>query len=170
MKIFTSLLNRSANNSDGAIRFAGSSRGGAPFRQRRTLFGSAGHAGLVESGRRLFRAKPVAALAILLACCLLAGCVSPETAAYRTLGTTVTIVDGAMNGWGDWVRAGRPSASEQEAVRHAYERYQAAMRIARNAVVAAKTAPDGSTARETALRAVEASQAGLVNLINLLAK
>jgi hypothetical protein len=83
---------------------------------------------------------------------------------------TANLVDGAMNGWGDWVRAGRATPAEQTAVRYAYERYQSTMAVAHKAVVAAKTAPAGTDTLATALKVVESNQASLVNLIGKLVK
>ena len=140
------------------------------FRRYHTLFGSVAVAGNVESGRLLWRLTAMVVSAIMVSALLCGGCASRETTAYRTLGVTANLVDGAMNGWGDWVRAGRATTSEQAAVRYAYERYQATMAVARKAVVAAKTAPAGTDTLATALKVVESNQASLVNLIGKLVK
>jgi hypothetical protein len=65
------------------------------------------------------------ALALLLA--LGCGCASLETTAYRTVGAVSVTVDGAMNGWGAWVRAGKATPEDEAVVRKVYERYQGAM-------------------------------------------
>lgn len=53
-----------------------------------------------------------------------------STAAYKAAGTAVTTVDLAMNGWGEWVRAGKANAAQEAEVRKAYESYQQAINIA----------------------------------------
>lgn len=66
------------------------------------------------------------ALAFSLA---ISGCKSttPQQAAYQATGTTVVAVDAAMQEWGAYVAANHPPASEEAAVKSAYEKYQAAM-------------------------------------------
>jgi len=97
---------------------------------------------------------------------LLMGCKSVEQGAFRTVGTTTTLVDAAMHGWGDYVRAGRASDADQAAVRGAYEQYQGAMRVARAVVVTLKTEHDATDPQWLiVLDTVNASADGLVGLI-----
>ena len=110
------------------------------------------------------KAALLAALLLVVAC--LSGCATAESAAYRTLGATAYVVDGAMNGWGDWVRAGRATPAQEASVKAAYERYQAAMRVARAAVTAYKTAPD-RPALDRALDAVDAARVALIGLLHV---
>lgn len=60
------------------------------------------------------------------------GCNTPQRTAYVAVGVTQSLAVGAMNGWGDWVRAGRATAGDQAAVRQAWERYQGAVRVAKS--------------------------------------
>lgn len=95
-------------------------------------------------------------------------CQNLEKNAYRTIGTTAVLVDGAMNGWGDYVRAGKASAEDEAAVKATYQKYQRSMATLRSAVVAYKTAPEGQAALETALQAVSAASGELILLIEQL--
>ncbi|MHB1309327.1 MAG: hypothetical protein ACYC23_19795 [Limisphaerales bacterium] len=110
----------------------------------------------------------LSALCLLVSALIFSGCASFEQTAYRSLGTTTTLVDGAMNGWGDWVRAGQATAGDEAQVRAAYEHYQLAMAAARSTVLA--TTADSATESdlERALAAVDAASAALVQLISQL--
>lgn len=105
-------------------------------------------------------------LAVLLPIAALSGCSTPERTAYRSLGTIAVTVDGAMNGWGEYVRAGRATGADQAKVRSAYERYQSAMRIAEQAQLAAAAAPDNQSSYVTAVSAVSAAADEIVALIH----
>lgn len=59
-----------------------------------------------------------------------------SAATYKAAGTAVTTVDLAMNGWGDWVRAGKATDAQQAAVKKGYESYQQAINIAEKATFA----------------------------------
>jgi len=73
---------------------------------------------------------------------LLMGCSTVEQGAFRTVGTTTTLVEAAMNGWGDYVRAGKATDAEQARVREAYAKYQGVMRVARAVTLSLKTGQD----------------------------
>jgi hypothetical protein len=103
-------------------------------------------------------------LSLLLLAALL-GCATPEQTAYRTIGVITASVDGAMNGWGDYVRSGAATADEQARVRQAYERYQATMRLARIAVTTQKTQPAGASTLDTALNTAQAASGQLIAVI-----
>ncbi|MHB9009595.1 MAG: hypothetical protein ACYDC1_22000, partial [Limisphaerales bacterium] len=90
----------------------------------------------------------LSALCLLVSALIFSGCASFEQTAYRSLGTTTTLVDGAMNGWGDWVRAGQATAGDEAQVRAAYEHYQLAMAAARSTVLA--TTADSATESDLA--------------------
>ena len=109
--------------------------------------------------------KTMKQLFALLLLAALIGCASPEQGAYRTIGVITNTVDGSMNGWGDYVLAGLATANEQAAVRAAYERYQASLRLARIATSAATTTPDGATQLDTALAATQAASGQLISLV-----
>ena len=103
-------------------------------------------------------------LSLLLLAALL-GCATPEQSAYRVIATLTYSVDGAMNGWGDYVRAGKATAEEQMKVRAAYERYQSLMRLARVTVATVKTQPDGAATMDTAISTVQSASGQLIGLI-----
>lgn len=111
------------------------------------------------------------AAAIALTACLFflnAGCATPELAAYRTLGTTTVLVNAAMNGWGDYVRAGLATPDDQIRVRGAYEKYQASMRVAKSVALAMKDS--GAINDPVWMQVVNAVTKSANDVINLIAK
>jgi len=96
---------------------------------------------------------------------LLVGCASVETTSYRALGTTAVLVDGAMNGWGDYVRSGQAKPEQEQRVRTAYE--SGVDECGAGAVVTAKTAPEGEAALDKALREVDAGAAAILGIVKL---
>lgn len=85
--------------------------------------------------------------------------------AGKTLATTVQTVDGAMQGWAMWVALGKSTPAQEAQVKLAYEKYQAAESIAKNAIL------DGiKTGNQSGWAAVSAaltnSRTELINLIN----
>lgn len=109
-------------------------------------------------------------LGFAIAICLPVGCGSPEQSAYQATGVVTISVDAAMNGWGDYVRAGKASAGDEAKVKAAYERYQASIRTLRTAVLASVNAPDEQSILTTALNALDAAKIDLINLILSLKK
>src|SRR5687767_6781971 len=71
------------------------------------------------------------ALAVMLA---LSACANLERNAYRTIGTIITTVNGAMDGWRDYVHAGKATPVEQAKVKEIYHRYLGALGVAEAAV------------------------------------
>ena len=69
----------------------------------------------------------ILALALIL---FAVGCSSPQRTAYHSIGAIAVTVDGAMKGWGDYVRAGRAEDAQQQQVFNAYLAYQSAMQKA----------------------------------------
>jgi Mrp family chromosome partitioning ATPase len=112
--------------------------------------------------------KTMRQLFSLLLLAALLGCATPEQSAYRTIGTITVSVDGTMNGWGDFVRAGHAEPADEARVKAAYERYQSAMRLARIAVITSKTQPDGASTLQTALATTQAASGQLIGLIQTL--
>ena len=104
---------------------------------------------------------------ILAITLIVAGCKSPDQAAYRTIGTIAQAVDVGMKTYGDAYRAGLINSDEQARVKAAYEHYQQAMRIARAAVTTAKAAPQDQSSFTTAMQSVEAASADLISIIHL---
>ena len=80
-------------------------------------------------------------LSLAFACIWLTACATVEQGAYRTIGATVTLVDASMNGWGDYVRAGKATDAQQAQVRALYLKYQGAMRVAKVAIISLKSSP-----------------------------
>ena len=102
----------------------------------------------------------------IIAVCLLVGCASPEQGAYRSIGTIATLVDGSMSGWGDYVRAGLASTQDEILVRGMYNEYQEAMSIAKGAVNAYISDPEGKKDNlDRALTVVESVAGKLTGMI-----
>ncbi len=97
------------------------------------------------------------------------GCGTPESIAYKTTAITATGVDGAMNGWGDYVRAGKATAADEARVRAALDKYLAAQAVERDVVKSAKTNPDPN-AVNLASKAISDASASLIELIATLTK
>jgi hypothetical protein len=112
-----------------------------------------------------------------LAFSLSLGCATWQGAAYKSLGSTAVLVDGAMRAWAGYVvqeRAAHPDQLlaleiNEAKVRLAYSKYQAAMRVAREVI--AQTEKDKTTAKpawDKSLSAVEAASGELADLVRLL--
>ena len=99
---------------------------------------------------------------------LCASCVTtsdPEILAYRSIGTVAHTVDASMNGWGDWVRAGKATAGDQAKVKTAYEGYQAAMVATESAVVAYRNGADRN-ALEASIEALKAAANAVMTMVS----
>ena len=110
----------------------------------------------------------VAAVLCLLAIAatfLFSGCAATPG---RVLATTVQTVDAAMQGWGDYVALGKATAYQENTVRSAYTKYQAAEQAAEAAYVALAKTGDAN-AWQRASNALRASQRELLTLVNLFA-
>lgn len=108
--------------------------------------------------RKLINSGMLALLALSMAC------VSLETNAYKVIGATAVTVDAAMNGWGDFVRAGKASNDDQAVVRSSYEKYQKAMSASRTAVATYRVNKD-KTALNLALDILDATKNDLIDAI-----
>lgn len=99
------------------------------------------------------------------------GCqtVTPEQAAYRTLGTIAQSVDSGMKAFGEWVALGKATAADVEKAKALYTKYQAAMRVAKDAALTVKQDPQAGT-WDIALTTVEAAAGDLLTLITTLTK
>lgn len=98
------------------------------------------------------------------------GCANLETNAYKTIGATATLVDATMNGWGDYVRAGKASPQDETTVKAIYLKYQQSMRVAQAAVMSYRLQPTNAPALNIAIDALDASRIELVTLIQILRK
>lgn len=98
------------------------------------------------------------------------GCANPERTAYVSTGVVTITVDGAMNGWGDYVRAGKATPEDEAKVKAAYQKYQASIRALKAAVLSSVNAPNEQEILMTALNAIDAAKNELINLITSLKK
>lgn len=112
--------------------------------------------------------KMLQSLVPLIALMIFTGCATLETNAYRIIGSAAVLVDGAMNGWGDYVRAGKASATEETQVKATYEKYQVAMRAARAVVGQYRAGASDGDALNQALDILDASKNQLITLITAL--
>jgi hypothetical protein len=121
------------------------------------------------------RPPPFAALLFLLAASmLLAGCKTPDEAAFKTIASLEAAVDHAMNAWADyvvWKRAAPPAdealAEQERQVKTAYTSYRLAMSAAyaaRATYTADKQA--GLPAWQARLDAARAAAAELMKLVD----
>ena len=101
-------------------------------------------------------------LSLACACIWLTACATVEQGAYRTIGATVALVDAAMNGWGDYVRAGKATDAQQVQVRALYADYQVAMRTAKVAIITLKTSSSDDAEWLRISTAFAASANGLI--------
>lgn len=124
--------------------------------------------GVGRSGPTLLSTmKTLAFFSVLIS--LLVGCATtPDEAAYKTLSATSHIVYASMQGWGDWVRAGKAKPMDEVKVKAAYEKYQGVMRIAHEAVLRAHDSegPD----LNIAMQDVDVATKALVQTIELLTR
>jgi hypothetical protein len=100
-------------------------------------------------------------LPLLMALC---ACATFQDTAGKLLVSTALTVDAAMTGWGKWVRDGHATAGDEAKVRAAYEQYQRAMEMAKNAYIAYAATHD-KTAFAPASAALTASATTLTALV-----
>ena len=115
--------------------------------------------------------KVLITLTTALAICSfsMVGCTTskdPITLTNHVVGSTTITVDGAMQGWGAYVRAGKASVSERIKVRDAYIKYQRTMQVAEDVAVVSLSATNGIPAYRIALDSATAASADLILLIN----
>jgi hypothetical protein len=91
---------------------------------------------------------------------MVSGCgTTPQQASYQAAGTIVTSADAAMTAWGDYVAQFHPPASQEAAVKAAYQKYQATMAALVDAVqIYVTLAGSGSTNAPPALTTVTTAQ------------
>ena len=108
---------------------------------------------------------------------LSSGCASANKTAYKATGVAVITVDAAMSAWGSYVKQNHPPASQEQAVKDAFEKYQAAASLVATAGAAhAKVLADranGGTGDATGAMAnlnaaIAIATSSLSDLINLL--
>ena len=106
---------------------------------------------------------------LLLAVSFLVGCANLEKTSYQVVGTTAALVDGAMNGWGDWVRANKATPQDEVVVKAAYIQYQQAMGMAKTAIFQYRLSGDKVSLEQT-LDVLDVAKNKLVDLIITLRK
>jgi hypothetical protein len=90
------------------------------------------------------------------------GCsTTPQRAAYQSVATTEVSVEAAVNEWNAYVAAAHPPLAQQQAVRAAWQKYQAAMLLVCDAGAAYSAA--GSTNSAGATGASAALQQAITN-------
>lgn len=110
--------------------------------------------------------KTLACLLTVVALAL-AACSTWKSTTYKAVGTTVITADTAMQAWGRYVATGRATDSQQDHVRAAYGKYQAAMLAVIDAGAAATlTEGDSTSALQRVVSAAAAAQAHLAQIIN----
>ncbi len=97
---------------------------------------------------------------------LFCACGTPEVTAYKITGTVTTAVDGAMQAWGDYVRAGLATSGDEIKVKAAFIKYKASERVVADAVTAYKLTQD-ETAFKVANAALRSSAADLIDLVRM---
>lgn len=103
--------------------------------------------------------KPALQLPIVLVAFLfLTACANLERNAYRTIGSIVVAVDTAMEGWGEYVRAGKATPDEQAVARKLYVGYQNSMSIVKAAVVAHRKNPNEIALQQATVAASAAAE------------
>jgi len=110
-------------------------------------------------------------LTLVTAGSLVSGCnTTPQQITYRAAGTTIVSVDTAMNLWGAYVASGKATVAQEQAVKAAYEKYQASMAVACDAgAVYASTSSTNAPAASLALsQAVANASQELTDLENLI--
>jgi hypothetical protein len=109
-------------------------------------------------------------LALLLPAAALVGCASAPTNAYKAEAATDATVSAAMTAWGSYVAANHPPASEEMAVRNAFEKYQQAELLAIDATaIYAAAVSTNSTAPFDAITAASSNAAqSITDLVNLM--
>lgn len=111
-------------------------------------------------------------LAFVLSLTFSSGCTSsPQRVAYQVTATTRVTVQMAMELWGAYVGAVHPPAAQEEAVKTAYEKWQASMVVVCDAGAAwakasALEQPGLWPKVEIATTAATAARTDLINLIS----
>lgn len=113
------------------------------------------------------------AASFLFAAAFMAGCgTTAQQTSYRAYATTQVSVDAAMTEWGAYVKSFTPPVAQEQAVKSAYEKWQAAMAVVGDAG-AAYSAANGDTnlvsaafsVLTTAVQNANTSQTDLINLL-----
>jgi len=109
-------------------------------------------------------------LALLLPAAAIVGCASAPTNAYKSEAATDATVRAAMTAWGNYVAENHPPASEELAVKNAFEKYQSTELLAIDATATfVSTVSTNSATPLDAVTAASSTAAQSINdLVNLL--
>ena len=102
---------------------------------------------------------------ILLGVLTAVGCASFERNAYRVVGTTTTLVDAAMNAWGDYVRSDAATAEQEAKVKATYMKYQLTGATAKAVIDSYRKNLLTENEVNAALKAASENAAALIDLI-----
>jgi len=105
--------------------------------------------------------KLISLLLAAVSVVLITGCANVG----KSLATTAVTVDSAMQGWATYVALGNATEEQEAQVKTAYAKYQASMRIARDAYVAAATAGNKDL-YTSAAEVLEANQFALLSMLS----
>lgn len=99
------------------------------------------------------------------------GC-ETQNASGRLLASTAITVDSAMQGWGEYVRAGQATAKDEAVVKAAYVKYQACMGAAKAAYEhgAGSGEHGAGNTWEAAARALRVSRQELLNAVDVIVR
>ena len=108
---------------------------------------------------------------------IITGCNTVGTTAYKVEAVVIPTVDAAMNTWGDWVRAGKATQAQVDAVKGYYNQYYAAQLKLHDALVkyvsassSTNSAPVESAALSAASAAASAAATALTANIGAVTK
>lgn len=101
-------------------------------------------------------------ITLIAACLLFVGCQTVS----KTLSSTAVTVDAAMQGWATYVALGQANLEQELSVRNAYGKYQASMRLAKDAYLTSVETGDDAIF-DRAARILEANAQSLLALIQM---
>lgn len=93
------------------------------------------------------------------------GCGTPAAKTTQVAGSVTITVDGIMNAWGEYVRAGKATVDQRVQVRAAYQKYQASILIAEKVAVSVLAAPEQQAGYITALNTASQVSVELIALV-----
>jgi hypothetical protein len=108
------------------------------------------------------RRIPILAIVGLLA--MLTACASFQSTAGKSLASIALTADASMKGWAQWVAAGQVAPDQEAKVKAAYEKYQAAMTLAKTAYANAAVSGD-QTGWQAAYDLLTQNQAALIAIV-----
>lgn len=108
---------------------------------------------------------------LLLLLVVVIGCSTLEVNSYKVIGSIVVSVDGAMNGWGDYVRSGKATLEQEAKVKGLFNQYQEVMKVTQKVVNTYKsTQGSNETELKKAMLLISSVSGDLILFINSLIK